>query len=88
MLKLRLYRDAERFLQKIPTKHAQQIFERILALRVEPLAVPTEDIKGLAPFRRLKSGEYRIVFYIEGEELHITLIGKRNDDDIYKKLKR
>jgi mRNA interferase RelE/StbE len=55
---------------------------------VEPLAVPIEDIKGLPPFRRLKSGEYRIVFYIEGEELHITLIGKRNDDDIYKKLKR
>jgi mRNA interferase RelE/StbE len=86
MLRLDVSKNAAKFLLKVPAKHARQVAERITALRQMPNALPTEDVKGYAPFRRLKSGEYRVVYFIEGETLFVTLIGKRNDDDIYKQL--
>lgn len=88
MLKLKLSREADRFLQKIPAKHGKQVAERILTLQEDPAALPTEDVKGYSPFRRLKSGEYRVVYFIENETFHVTLIGKRNDDEIYRQIER
>ena len=85
MLRLKLSKEAARFLEKIPAKHVRQIAERIAALQADP-TVPTEDLKNHPPFRRLKSGEYRIIHFIEDGTLYITLIGKRNDDDIYKQI--
>jgi mRNA interferase RelE/StbE len=40
------------------------------------------------PFRRTDIGEYRIVYRIDGETVKIPLINKRNDDQVYKALKR
>jgi len=33
-------------------------------------------------------GEYRIIYYVDGEVLRVPLIGKRNDDEVYKRLQR
>ena len=38
--------------------------------------------------RRIKSGEFRVIYALDGEVLQIRLIGKRNDGDIYKALER
>jgi mRNA interferase RelE/StbE len=86
MLKLDFSRSAAKFLQKMPAKHVRQVAERIAALQQSPSEVLTEDLKGYAPFRKLKSGEYRVVYFIENDTLFVTLVGKRNDDDIYKQL--
>jgi mRNA interferase RelE/StbE len=90
MLNVQLNKQAAAFLGKIPTKHARQIAERITALRSDPASVLSEDLKGFAPFRRFKSGEYRVVFFIDEstQTLHIPIIGKRNDDEIYKQIAR
>ena len=88
MLKVRLSKDAASFLEKIPSKHAKQIAQRIVTLQSDPAAYQTEELKGYAPYRRLKAGEYRVIFFIETEVINITLIGKRNDDDIYKQVKK
>ena len=88
MLKVQLHKRAAEFLAKIPPKHARQIAERITELRSNQATVLSEDLKGYAPFRRTKSGEYRIIFFIEYDTLHIPVIGKRNDDEIYKKIER
>jgi mRNA interferase RelE/StbE len=89
MPKVKLSKQAARFLQKIPLKHGRQIAERIQALVADPIALPTEELKGCyPPFRRLKSGEYRVVYFIEEETLFITLIGKCNDDEVYKQIAR
>lgn len=45
-------------------------------------------MKGSKGFFRLKSGEYRIICRVDGEELKIWLIGKRNDDAVYKRFER
>lgn len=88
MLKINLSKDAERFLKKIPAKHSKQIAERLYTLLQDPEAFPSVELKGYAPYRRAKSGEYRIIFYVEEDTLFVPLIGKRNDDEVYQLLKR
>lgn len=40
-----------------------------------------------SPYFRADVGEYRVIYEIENDTmLLLILIGKRNDDDIYKKL--
>jgi mRNA interferase RelE/StbE len=88
MLAIDLSRQAAAFLGAIPAKHGRQIVERIEALATDPASLPHEELRGYAPIRRLRSGEYRVIFQIEGEQLLILLIGRRNDDEVYKALER
>lgn len=88
MLKIDLSHQAAQFLHSLPSKQARQIAEKIKLLSDDPGALPSEPLKGYAPLRRLKSGEYRIVYLIADATVKVALIGKRNDDDIYKALAR
>ena len=88
MLKVQLHKQAADFLDKNPTKHARQSAERIAHIKTGAGSVLSEELKGFTPFRRMKSGEYRVIFFVENETLHIPVIGKRHDDDIYKQIAR
>ena len=83
-----LSRQSERFLRELPVKQARQIAEKLRALVEDPAAVPSEQLRGYAPMRRLRAGEYRIIYAVEDEIVQVRLIGKRNDDEIYKILER
>ena len=37
---------------------------------------------------RVDSGEYRIVYTVTEDTLRVVLIGKRNDDEVYRRLER
>ena len=88
MPRIDLSRQAAEFLRELPAKPARQIAEKLQQLAADPTALPSEALKGYAPMRRLKSGEFRIIFAIEANVVQIRLIGKRNDDEIYKALER
>jgi len=88
MLRIDLSRQAAAFLEGLPGKQARQVAERLRTLAEDPEGAPTEQLKGYAPMRRMRSGEYRIIYAVEGDLLQVRLIGKRNDDDIYKALER
>ena len=88
MLQIRLSKQANKFLDKIPAKHAQQIVRRIMLLAENNGSIASIELKGYAPWKRAKSGEYRIIFRVEDKLLHIGLLGKRNDDDIYRLIER
>ena len=75
-------------MRALPAKQARQIAEKLKLLAADPSSLPSEGLKGYAPMRRLKSGEFRIVFGVEDDVVQIRLIGKRNDDEIYKALDR
>jgi len=40
------------------------------------------------PYRRADIGEYRIIYRVEEDCLKVALVGKRNDDEIYRQLSR
>ena len=52
-------------------------------------ATPTDHRQLIGySYQRVDSGEYRIVYRFDAENIYVILIGKRNDDEVYRKLKR
>jgi mRNA interferase RelE/StbE len=39
-------------------------------------------------FLRVDIGEYRVVYRVENDCLMVACVGKRNDDEVYRLLKR
>ncbi|WP_439328304.1 type II toxin-antitoxin system RelE family toxin [Lonepinella sp. BR2357] len=88
MLAIRLSKDAAAFLEKIPLKHAKQIVAKIDLLANNPLSIQSKQLTGYPILRRIKAGEYRIIYQIENDvlEIHVLRIGKRNDAEVYRHL--
>lgn len=85
---LKLSRQAMEFGERLPAKQQRQIAERLERMKQAPLDPPSEQLQGFTPYRRIKAGEYRIIYVVEGDAVFVRLIGKRNDDEIYKALQR
>ena len=89
MLKLDLSREADKFVARREPKHQRQIYSRIQALREDPTPSDLKSLKGTGePFLRVDIGEYRIIYRVEGETLHVPVVGKRNYDEVYRRVKR
>jgi mRNA interferase RelE/StbE len=78
------------FLKGLQPKIAAQIAKKVLALNVEPLPNDSRQLIGYPGYYRVDSGEYRIVYNFNPDEdlVEVILVGKRNDDEVYKKLER
>ncbi len=85
-MKLDLTRDAHRFLDGLPAKQYRQVAGTVLGLLKNPEPHDSEPLRG-HPFRRVDVGEYRIIYRIEEDTVKVALIGKRNDDEVYKQLR-
>ncbi len=82
-------RDAAKYLERLPPKHARQVATKIAALRDTPEPPDSIAMKGKAhDYRRADSGEYRIIYRTAGAVLMIAAVGKRNDDDVYRRFER
>ena len=88
MLKIDLSKRSQKFLTQLPPKQARQITTKILGLRTNPEPPDSSKLKGFENYRRADFGEYRIIYYVKEDVLMILLVGKRNDDEVYKQLKR
>jgi len=89
MLKVDISRQAGKFLQSLPPRQARQVAIKIMQLRENPVPHDSIRMKGMAQgYRRTDIGEYRIVYRFTDEHLKVVVAGKRNDADVYRKLKR
>ncbi len=88
MLTVDFSRDAEKFSLRLPPKQKGQVGWRISALAENPYASDTRGLKGFTSLRRADIGEYRIIYRVLETTLFVVLIGKRNDDEVYRKLRR
>lgn len=88
MLKIEFSKSVAKDIAKFPAKIQRQIALKIHELRENKTQTDVAYLKGHAPYKRATSGEYRIIFYIKDETVFVDFIGKRNDSEIYKKLKR
>ena len=90
-LKPEASRQADKFLTRLMRsnlKRAQQVIAKIEALCEQPIPPDSLLLKGFEPWRRADSGEYRIIYAVEGEVLRVRAVGRRNDDAIYRLLRR
>jgi mRNA interferase RelE/StbE len=89
ILKLKPNRDIEKSLTDLPPKHFRQIMLKVLKLLSNPYP---NDVKKIVmnntDYLRADVGEYRIIYKVDEEVLNLVLIDKRNDDAVYKALKR
>jgi mRNA interferase RelE/StbE len=78
------------FLKGLQPKIAAQIAKKVLELNVDPLPNDSKQLIGYPGYYRVDSGEYRIIYNFNPKEdlVEIILVGKRNDDEVYKKLER
>ncbi|MBF0336595.1 MAG: type II toxin-antitoxin system RelE/ParE family toxin [Nitrospirae bacterium] len=89
--KLDITKEAKDFLYRLDAKQFKQVLNKILSLTSEPYPVDSEQLHDKKPtditFRRVDIGEYRIIYFVKGDTINITIIGKRNDNAVYKRYK-
>ena len=89
MLEFDPSKAAEKFLKKLPPKHRRQVAGKISKLTENPAPPDAGPLRGYENYYyRADIGEYRIVYRWSSTTLHVPLIGKRNDDEVYRKFKR
>lgn len=61
-----------------------------MALNLEALPTDSKTLKSDSAYRRVDSGEFRIIYRYESlqDTVTIVLVGKRNDDAVYRKFSR
>jgi len=87
MKKLDLSLRAQGFLEGLPPKQFRQVVSAILRLLRDPLPHDSRPLQGY-PYHRIDVGEYRVIYHVQDDLLRVALIGKRNDDDVYRQLRR
>jgi mRNA interferase RelE/StbE len=89
MLRIRFARTARKAIERFPAKHKRQLAGKISDLRLDPNPHDSAQLKGkVREYRRADVGEYRVIYRVEGDELLIAAVGRRNDDAIYKEFER
>jgi mRNA interferase RelE/StbE len=86
--KLDISKHAADALLQLPPKHCKQCFTTILRLIKYPHPQDSKKLQGHEGFYRVDAGEYRVIYRVNEDTIYISLIGKRNDDEIYRQLKR
>ena len=85
MLPLSLSKASVRFLDTLPRKQYRQVARRIIMLMGDPQPADSQRLRG-HEHSRVTAGEYRIIFVVRDGVLCVVAIGKRNDDEVYRRL--
>lgn len=88
MLEIRILNEAQVFLDSLEAKPLRQISEKIFRLAETPFPRTSKQVEGYAPLRKIRSGDYRIIYFVEGTTLKVALIDKRGDDQAYRRMER
>ena len=81
-------RAVDKFLDGLAGKQYKQIVSKILDLALDPEPHDSQKLQGYDDKRRMDSGEFRIVYSYDDDTVFIELVGKRNDDEVYRDLRR
>lgn len=87
MLKVDIFDPAKDFIKSQTLDRQKQIAKKINMLRESPTSGETKPLVGY-DFLRTRCGDYRIIHDNDGETLNVLLVGLRDDDAVYKELKR
>jgi mRNA interferase RelE/StbE len=88
MLKLKVAGEVTDFVRTRPPKHQKQIVAKIQTLRDDANPPDSKQVKGSHDYLRADVGEYRIMYRVDHDTLHVALVGKRNDEEAYRRLGR
>lgn len=76
-------RSVEKDLESIPKKELKRIIERIKTLSEDPLPIGSEKLTGQERYR-IRQGQYRILYSIQGNELTVWVVNVGHRKDVYR----
>lgn len=85
MTALKITKSAAKFWDGLDAKQYKQVGKAIIGLLNDPKPHDSQVLKGARnDERRVDVGEYRIIYVIAEEKIEVLIIGKRNDDEVYR----
>lgn len=82
--KLLFTNRAHREFKKLDRDEQIQIFDAIEVLKQNPHPNNSKQLKGdLSDYRRLRTGDYRVIYQVKDNELEIVVVRLGNRRDIY-----
>ena len=88
MAEIVIHKNAEKYLQKLPTNQKEKIKSSLFKLAINPDNYPQAlpMVGKWTGYRRIRIGNFRIIFWFDRSEniIYVDNIGPRGD--IYKKL--
>ncbi len=88
MHSLKLTKDAYDFIKGLDPKQFKQVMSKVLFLLSNSMPTDASVLKGYDDLYRVDQGEFRIVYRFTDKSVTVLVVGKRNDDEVYKKLSR
>lgn len=88
MANITFSRDALKFVKQLETKAARQVYEKTLSLLLEPHPQSATELRGFKGFKRLRVGDYRVIYSNSQDLISVVLIDNRSDDEVYRHLER
>lgn len=81
-------KSADDFLKTLLPKQFKQVFTKVWDLRKNTRPHDSSKLVGFDNKYRVDIGEYRIIYTFDEIIVNVETIGKRNDDDVYKRVKK
>lgn len=85
---LNLSKSARAFLDGLQPKQFKQVTSQILRLQADAYPHDAKHLAGNPGYRRIDCGEFRVCYRVEQEIIFVVVVGKRNDDAVYRDLAR
>ena len=79
-------KSAAKALRKIPKSDQKRIADKIDSLSENLPDPATAKMKGDNPFHRIRAGDYRIVYEIQGDILLIVILKIGHRKEVYRRL--
>jgi len=86
-MQLDVYPAPSKFIRDLEPKRYKQVVSKVLSLLNNPKPQDSEELSGFS-FLRVDTGEYRIIYSHTDDVVTIIIVGKRNDDEVYRELIR
>ena len=80
--------DALDFIKNLQAKQYKQVTGKIFELSRNATPADYSKLKGYDDLYRVDIGEFRIIYRFDKNTVFISLVGKRNGDEVYKQLKQ
>jgi len=75
-------------MKALENKPARQLYEKVLGLISEPRPASSTELRGYKGYLRLRAGNFRVIYSVQGGNVNVVLIDNRGDDEVYRVLDR
>jgi len=79
-------KTAEEELAKLPKEAQRQIMKKVEGLKDDPRPAVVKQLKSPEKFLRLRVGDYRVIYLVEGKHLVVLVVSIGAPKDVYDRL--